>query len=232
MNQENINLFRKYTPAEILLLSMPANFEILQLIKLTLLDLIIKDLLIIDIKRALYTDSGESFFIKLNLGNSSIEDLSGYENVIINKLKKNKWTSLIELSKRMSFYVNEKFRFFSKGYKFENYVMDSLIEKGLLKRRKKNLVKLRIFLGFSIFTDEGLKLKNILCSELNIQNVLSGNPVKFFMFAFPDQIQNKNIKMIEEFNHEFDKFVSTSIVRSNYAPAIAEVGRNYPEPID
>lgn len=232
MTKNNIDKFLQVlTPAEILFLNNPYKIEISSLLRFTVIDLLVRNILVVEEKPAKYSQSEKAFFLCINYNNLCDTNLTEHEKIIISKINSKNWVSLIELSKLLSFYLNEKFRLFSKGFKYEDYVCSSLIRKGLIKKGKKFWLKLKVLFGLSIHTEDGSILSGKLTELLNY--LLDKNILNFFQQKYRSDQNRLNVDLINKFINEFDLNVNKSLGRYGYVSVgIVELGRRYPEPLE
>lgn len=224
----------KISPAEIIYLSTKGRIAeyLKDIVKYTFYSLILKNVINLELKeiRGADVEKANIYFLQKSI-KDRIENLniSELEKLVFNYLKngKSEWISLEEFCDKVSALINPRFRAFSKSHRIENYIIKDLIKKGLLVKKP-----VRLF-GFFIIeriipSNEYIRLQRSL-HFLKEENWIIHN---CFLFSENKEFFNSNTYKL--LNQRIDKYFEQYLLRDgkHIVPAIAIIGKSYPEPLE
>jgi len=230
MEKEITKILQDLTPAEVFYLRKSFNLEVQQLIEITILDIWINGIIDIEKKQSEYTKNYEAFFIKLNY--KKLEDifLTYHEKIIVEMLSKKEWTSFLELGGFISIFLNDIYKFYSKGFHFDKYVLSSLKKRDLIIKHNPLSFLVRRILNKFPYSPAGCELRNQL---MLIDDVFKDpNYISFFKLKNPQRISLFEPEFYYAVLRNLKSNIKYQLGHSGYgAMAIAKLNKRYPVPI-
>lgn len=230
MEEEITKILQDLTPAELFYLRKSFKIKEQQLIEITILDIWINDRIVIEKKQAKYTKKHEAFFIKLNYKNLEDIILTYHEKIIVERLSKKEWTSFLELGGFVSNFLNDIYKYYSKGFHFDKYVLSALKKRDLIIKHNPFVFFVRRILNKFPYSPAGYELRNKL---MLIDDVFKDPKyISFFKLKAPQRISLLESEFYYEVLRNLKDSIKYQLDHSGYgAMAMSKWNKKYPVPI-
>ena len=155
------------SPAELIVIGSYKKIRnsVRYLIKYSIFDLIIKDIIVIKCKELKngYDNEKYAYFIKLNIDIKKLtRNLLVFEKMILSVLPEDyRYMSYQEFVTKMSYFDNSKFRRFSKEYRFEKQVVSELLEKKIFQLVPFSVLRINLWSKIKL-TQKGIEIERQL----------------------------------------------------------------------
>ncbi|TVR83851.1 MAG: hypothetical protein EA412_00685 [Chitinophagaceae bacterium] len=224
----------KLSPAEIIYLSTKGRITkyLKNIVKYTFYSLLLKNVIKLELKEIKGADiKKEKMFFLQKSTKDRIDNLkiSELEKLVFDYLKnsKSEWISLEEFCDKVSALINPRFRAFSKSHRIENYIVKDLIKKGLLVKKP-----VRLF-GFLI-TEKKIPSNEYVKLQSSLHFFKKENWIIHNCFLFSENKDFFNSNTYKLLNQRIDNYFEQYLLRDgkHIVPAIAIIGKSYPEPLE